>query len=551
MKAIHIRRKIQLSLMVIVLSMFSLSVIGHPLVNTNTDGKRQYRYSDNFSSYDVQVKGEVKVTDDDTGIKSISPYGYLKISKKTFGNKRAIIIESDQSGQLSYEYYEGRKEIPFEDEGRKWLADILLDVVRLTGIDAEGRVDRIYKKKGFNGVLDEIQAIPSNSTMAIYFETLLDNHSLSEDELISTAYAISTEMSSNSQSGRLFREYGSRFTQNNRTSVAYFNSVAKLSSNSERASILRAIDTKIDFSDTKVIESYFSGLDKMSSNSSAGSVLRYVNKTQDLSDEAYVRLLQSVKKLSSNTEMGSVMRSLHSLKINKAEVGNAFFNAIDVMSSNTEAASTLRFALKQYELSDENYVRLLGSVKKLSSNTEMGSVMRRMPGLEFEKTAMVDAYFIAITSMSSNSEAGSVLRHAMKNHSMTDYAWSSLFNATTKLTSNTEMGQVLSTAIDQMPFEDQTLDAFFATADHFSSSTEHGRILRKMLKSSKLNVYACIGTLRSARKISSNTEKASVLVLLAETDFVSNSRIKEDYKATAKTLSSDSEYRRVIEKLID
>ncbi|RLD25491.1 MAG: hypothetical protein DRI54_04765, partial [Bacteroidetes bacterium] len=108
--------------------------------NIQSDLNQHYKYKDNFSDYDIQVKGKIKVNNDDTGIISISPGGSLKVSKKTFGNKRAVLIESNSKGDLNYEYYEGRTKIDYIPEGEKWLADILLDVVRITGIDADGRV---------------------------------------------------------------------------------------------------------------------------------------------------------------------------------------------------------------------------------------------------------------------------------------------------------------------------------------------------------------------------------------------------------------------------
>ncbi len=72
-------------------------------------GNGKFKYSDGFANYDIQVKGDITVNDDDTDIKSISAGGYLKFSKKTFGNKRSITVESNSSGKIDYEYYEGRK----------------------------------------------------------------------------------------------------------------------------------------------------------------------------------------------------------------------------------------------------------------------------------------------------------------------------------------------------------------------------------------------------------------------------------------------------------
>lgn len=517
-----------------------------------TGNKKQYKYSDNFSNYDIQVNGKITVNDNDTGIKDISPGGSLKISKKTFGNKRTIIIESNSSGNLNYEYYEGRTEIPFDPEGKKWLADVLLDVVRLTGIDAEGRTKRIYAKEGLNGVMDEIHEISSNSVMALYFEALMDNISLSDDEVVAACAAISGEMSSNTERGRLYRKYADVFMRNNTTSVVFFTSVSKLSSNTERGSILTSIDSKIDFDDPKVTEAYFMGVDRLSSNTERGSILRYVERTQDLSNDAYSRLLMSVKKFTSNTEMGSVIRALSDLDIQNPEISTAYFNAIDAMTSNTEAGSTMRYLLKSQALDDDNYIRLLGSIKKLTSNTEMGSVLRSIHKVNLNNPQINEAYFLAIRSMSSNSESGSVLRYTIREFDLSSDSWVQLFSVTGRLTSNTEMGSVLSTASNSMPFDEEVVvDAFFVAVNKFTSNTEHGRVLKGVVGSPAFNKYTAYKVLESARKMTSNTEKASVLIKVGSTEQIKDTEIRKVYLNTAQTLTSDSEYRRVVNNLME
>lgn len=518
----------------------------------NFAGKKQYKYSDNFTNYEVQVKGDIEVTDDDSGIKSISPGGSLKISKKTFGNKRSIIIESSSNGSMNYEYYEGRSQVPYDPEGKKWLAEILLDVVRMTGIDAEGRTKRIHTKHGVDGVLEEINELSSNSVMALYFEALIENFDLSADENIAICSAISQDMSSNTERGNLYRKYSDVFMKNNTTAVVYFTNISKLSSNTERGSILKSIKSKIDFVDPKITEAYFGGVDKMTSNTERGSVLRNVENSQELTDQAYERLLVSVKKLSSNTEMGSVMRSLDKLDISRSAISTAWFNAIDGMSSNTEAGSTMRHLLKNHELNNENYTRLLASVKKLSSNTEKGSVMRSMDKLLLKNTSLTDAYFLAINSMTSNTETGSVLKYTLRTHELSNSAWINFFTVTGRMSSNTEMGSVLKAASEEMPYEDEAItDAFFAATSRLSSNTEHGSILKKIIDNPGFNKYTAYKLLESTRGISSNTEKGAVLVKLSNTEFVKDPEIKKMYLNAARTLTSDYEYRRVVEKLID
>jgi len=540
------------SILLLILTGFMLHTTAQEYVqNVNiVNGRKQYKYSDSFTNYEVQVKGDIKVNDDDTRITSISRGGYLKISKKTFGNKRSLIIESNSNGVLNYEFYEGRREVPFDPEGIKWLADVLLDIVRMTGIDVEGRTKRIYKNRGINGFLEEVHEISSNSITGLYFEALLTNVKLNDDELVSVCTSISREISSNTERGRLFRKYSDEFMVNNTLAITYFESISILSSNTERGSVLKSINTQIDFNDPKVTEAFFACIDKMSSNTERGGVLRHVEKNQTLSNAAYTRLLMSVKKLSSNTEMGSVMRYLRNIDMTNTEVSTAWFNALDAMSSNTEAGSTMRHLIKNYNLDDNNYVRLLSSVKKLSSNTEAGSVLRSVRDLNLANPEINAAYFIAISTLSSNTEAGSVLRHTIKYYKLDQNSWSSFLMTTGKLSSNTEMGSVLRSAIPEMPFEKEVLDGFFAAVKHMSSNTEKGRALRTMAENTRLTKLAALGIIDSSRLMSSNTEKSSVLRAVAETEHVKDEEVKSAYMAAARTLSSDIEYRRVIDQLL-
>ena len=77
------------------ISSFYSIVDCNTVTSSQSDANGNYRIKDNSSDYDIQVRGKIKVNDDDTGISSISAGGSLKVSKKTFSNKRSIIIESN------------------------------------------------------------------------------------------------------------------------------------------------------------------------------------------------------------------------------------------------------------------------------------------------------------------------------------------------------------------------------------------------------------------------------------------------------------------------
>ena len=106
-------------------------------VNVNSNGKTTISIKNSIgNNFTVEYKGEIELSDDDTDVVSISRGGYMEIKKTSFGNRRKIFMEPDGSGTLIKKYYVGGSQKSFDAEGRKWLADILLEVVRTVGAKA-------------------------------------------------------------------------------------------------------------------------------------------------------------------------------------------------------------------------------------------------------------------------------------------------------------------------------------------------------------------------------------------------------------------------------
>src|SRR5258706_15557028 len=137
-----------------------------------TSRKTVWNHSNGMSSFNIEIRGKIELTDDDKDIKSMSPDGYLEINKTAFGSKRTLVI-TPQGNALKREYYEGRTAIPFEPEGRKWMNEILPELVRTTTIGAEARVNRFLKQGGVNAVLDEVNRLESDYVKAHYANALM------------------------------------------------------------------------------------------------------------------------------------------------------------------------------------------------------------------------------------------------------------------------------------------------------------------------------------------------------------------------------------------
>ena len=149
-----------------------------------------YRYSSKQGNngFEVEYEGKIEFTDDDKAIKSISRGGYIKIRKTSFGEKRELLAEGNSDGTIDYQFYEGRRRAEYDAAAQKWLADVLLEVIRGTGIGAESRTQRIYSKGGLDAVLNETSEIKSDFVSQMYLKGLvLDKQNLNNKELVKVA----------------------------------------------------------------------------------------------------------------------------------------------------------------------------------------------------------------------------------------------------------------------------------------------------------------------------------------------------------------------------
>ena len=132
---------------------------GQNEIELNGKGNQTHTYRSNtgVTSTELEYRGKILFNEAETDVTYISPGGFLKFSKKSFGNRRTIELEGEANGVINRTYREGTKNLPFEPDGRQWMASVLPEIIRTTGIGAEERVKKFYNKGGIDAVLDEIE----------------------------------------------------------------------------------------------------------------------------------------------------------------------------------------------------------------------------------------------------------------------------------------------------------------------------------------------------------------------------------------------------------
>lgn len=496
---------------------------------------------------EVKYDGVIRVNNSDTDIEFISDGGYLEIMRTNFGITRRIRLEGLENGVIERYYFESRRQVEFEPEGRRWLNDILLDVVRSVGLDAEGRVKRFYKLGGVDEVLEEIEEISSSSGMRSYFTALL-NMNMDDTEISQIGREIPDLMSSNTEIGRLYVDNANIFLRSDEASIGLFRGVGEMSSNSEMGYVLKNCLKK------------------------------------DLSRKQQILFCQAVTKMSSNSEMARSLRAIHPQLHEDPEVFEGYFEAIDDMSSNYEISKTLNDLLRSDLPKTKILDHVFRSTANLSSDHEMGALLKSSAQYMTEANDAYNGYFEVISSISSNSEIGGALVVFIEEAEQTKESMVMLLNAVGRnMDSNSEMAEVLITWIKKQNVDDDMIfSAYYEAIGEMSSNSEIGNVLRQtinqnlrekrviqlieltkimdsdaemgrvllhIINSNNMTNRMTISLLGATSRMSSSSEIGHIMTNLAKT-MSRDQEIVNAYRNAANALSSDSEYRRVMDALL-
>ena len=540
----------------------------------------KYVSPDPFSGYEVKYKGKIVVTDNDKDIKSISPGGYLYIEKMAFGNERSIKIESDLNGKLTKKYYEGNTEVSFENKGKEWLAEILIDVIRSSGVGAEERVKRIYKIKGIDGFLEEIESISSSysketkvmfieidvyhhsnkSIRNLYYQILINEVQLTENDL-SKLIPYLTEIKSNSTKGTLIREILYKYSLSNENLVKLLELTQTLDYNTERGSVLRVLNPKLPDNE-RVTDAYFEIINDMEINSEKGNVIKHLLNTQtNLSKSLYYKILQSISDFSSEREKGALLITLAKILPDDKDLMDEFYNIVDNMDEDyyvlkgeiLTAVSERGMPENTYKADKNVILRLLKSSEDLISNSQRGLNLRRVNKMFINDLEVIDAYFEVIEGFSNKLEEYNVLLDLIDRNKLSNEALIKIYRRLDEYmpTYQHAAGAVLRATIDQLPNDNRVLEYFFDVVDEMDQNSTIEEILRLLCQQKSLvsNKDFIVKIIEASEIIDVDIETASVLLDVAQILPKDQNDLIYVYKSAAKTINSEYLLNKVLQSL--
>jgi len=426
----------------------STSAASGQTVSTSGDSSGNYVWSDNGRKIEINYRGEIEFTNDDTDVARMTPGAMLRIreGRRLLGADTSVEFTADGSGNITRKFWQGMKEQPFEPEGRKWLAAMLPRFIRQSGIGAPARVARIHKSGGVTGVLAEISRIEGSWAKHVYLKELMKVPGLSAADVQRAFNQAGTEIDSDFELAS-FLISSSRQITDEATRRAYLDAAKSIGSDFELRRVLSSIlqggavpsplaaglletSTSIDSDfeeasllvqfarqqpiDATVRAPFFKALATVDSSFEHARVLQALLQRTDLSPEARAGALESAGAVGSDFEAANVLLQFVKAGSIEGTIRAPFFRAAGTINSAFERSRVLQAVAKRTDLSDETVLELVRSTKGISSNFERSQVLLTVASSHSLTRDARDAYIDASEGLG-DFEQGRVLSALVKN----------------------------------------------------------------------------------------------------------------------------------------
>ena len=445
---------------------------------TNNGRSHRVVFSDGRDKLAFEYEGDIVIADDDRSISSITDNGYVEIEERYRGDRHRLVIEPNSDGSLDYAYYEDGRSHDFDDDARRWYAGVVLKMVRTTGIGAEDRVERIRKKSGVEGVLDEIGHIDSDWAQRTYYAALFKSGPLTEAELERVLRQAAKHMDSDYEKAELLI-LSSRYGEPSAVLTdAYVDAVATIDSDYEKRRVLDAVVLDHDLDPkvvTKVLE-IAEGID--SDYERAELLIKLAPQIQPKSAiiDAYIN---AVEDIDSDYETRRVLEALafeRDLTPDQAAMVLTLATSID---SDYERAELLIDLIRKAG-DDKLLSQYVDAIGPIDSDYEKHRVLSELGlGRKSDRLALAKALTVA-DDIDSDYERASLLVELSKACALDPELRLDYIRACKSISSDYEMSRAIGALMNVADDDPQFLHEMFGVVGNISSDYEKAEMLQSL-----------------------------------------------------------------------
>jgi hypothetical protein len=252
--------------------------------------------------------------------------------------------------------------------------------------------------------------------------------------------------------------------------------------------------------------------------------------------------------IASDGDKASVLKKIADRAGDDPSVGMAVVTAASSIASDGDRRSVLARVTGGQAPSGAVLAYAVQAARGIASDGDKAAVLRginaRAADLSSVRAAIVDA----ASTIASDGDRANVLVDVLA--AATDEATLvSALRSAHGIASDGERRRVLTAALPHTTLAgDRVRAAFFTTADNIASDGDHAEVLLAAVRRAELSSSAIPDVLRSAGHIASDGDKARVLMAVAARPHaLDDPTVRAGFFGVLKTVSSSSDYRRVME----
>ncbi|MGJ8663263.1 MAG: M56 family metallopeptidase [Marinicella sp.] len=373
-----------------------------------TDMSISYTNDERKLKLKAKIKGELQFNDDESEITSFPANSKFDLTIKEDGTEQRLLIKSNRS-ETNYTYYVDGDEQPYDAAAKAWFAQVIPEVLRTTGLDAEARVERIQKAHGDDAVLDEIELIQSDWVQKTYYIHLFNLSELNEADL-ERAMDLTKGISSDFELSHVLTELSAtQAVESEAQWLQLLNSTDSIQSDFELAKTMMKFLDQLPQS-TDINQAYFDAAATIQSDFELTKVLLSYIELQPANSLNMIHMFQLANDIQSDFELAKLLLSVNSQLNQSADEFNAYLELASTIQSDFEMKKVYSNLLK-YELSSDNLNQMIHSAKtQISSDFELANllleILEQKQLSDSQKEHIIEA---AKSSISSKFERNKVL----------------------------------------------------------------------------------------------------------------------------------------------
>jgi hypothetical protein len=414
------------------------------------EGSQHYTsWTENNRQLSLRTRGAIEVADDDLDVKSVARDGFFTLEERLGWDRTKIDIRPDANGRLQRTFTKSGTVTSYEPEGRAWLARLLPDYIRRSGLNADGRVRRILARQGPDGVLKEISIIPSDHVKRVYIDKLLDQQAVDAAVVSRLLVQIGREIDSDYECA---------------TSLIGIAKRGIITTDEQRLAYVTATKT-------------------LSSSYEHRRALTPMTANGPLSDGVAAVFLESASHIESDYEVASLLIDFAKTQTVTAGTTNAFLAAAITVDSDYELHRLLTPIVKNpAPMAPAVMAGVLRAAHGIDSDFELAGLLIDIATTQKIEDTASGPFFAAIDSIHSDFERGRVLKAMAARPPLADSVALGIIQATKQMNSAFEAGNVLKSVATTHPLTGNMRTAYIDAAERLSSEHERNNALVMLVR---------------------------------------------------------------------